>query len=92
MKTILLRVAVLGALTAALTSCARKEGDKCYLPMDRYRAMKDVFEESGSIQRAEQAMEENQWAACERNQFRYMLAKDLDIEGLQAEVEIDDLK
>lgn len=69
-------------LALALAGCAWRANDRCYLPMERYRPMKAVFLETGSMQRVEQLMEEEQWLECERRQMRYMLAKDLHLEEL----------
>jgi hypothetical protein len=49
-----------------------------------YLRMKQNFIETGSLQRAEQLMKDEGWTACERNEFRYRLRKDLDLESLPA--------
>lgn len=73
-------------LAGSAAGCAWRRTEKCYLPMSRYYAMRGLFQETGSMQRVEQAMKEEKWATCERNQFRYMLAKDLGLEELQLEL------
>ena len=72
---------LLGTLLLA-TSCAWRKNDRCYLSMDRYREVKAVYQETGSMQRAEQKMEEEQWSTCERNQLRYLLRKDLHLDEI----------
>lgn len=42
-------------------------------------AMKAIFEQTASYQRAAQAMKDEGWAHCEINQFRYRLRKDLNL-------------
>ena len=75
------------AVLLLATGCSTRwmETDRCYLNMDRYRALRDVFIETNSLQRTEQIMEEEQWAACERNQFLYLLEKDLYLEDILIE-------
>lgn len=73
-------VSLLGA-GSLLASCAGK-GDRCYLDMNRYRDLRGTFVETGSMQRVEQLMAEAKWAECEKNQFRYLLEKDLYIDDL----------
>lgn len=73
-------VALVGG-AALLASCAAKD-DRCYLDMNRYRELRDTFVETGSMQRVEQLMAEAKWAECEKNQFRYLLEKDLYIDDL----------
>lgn len=82
-----LAAAVLLLGGAALTGCANTQTDRCYLSMDKYRPIRALFLETGSMQRVEEAMAEAQWAACERNQLRYLLAKDLYLDDLQEELE-----
>ncbi len=72
---LLMTVAVLG------TSCATIRRDRCFIAEQRYMAMRAIFEETGSYQRVAQAMNDEGWAHCEINQFRYRLRKDLGIEG-----------
>ncbi len=76
---------LLAATILTTVGCAWKATDKCYLPMNRYQGMKTLFEETGSMQRVEQAMEDEQWTNCERRQCRYLLAKDLELEELTEE-------
>jgi hypothetical protein len=76
----------LGLCVTSMGGCAWYKRDKCYLPAGRYYAMKTLFEETGSMQRVEQAMKQEGWANCERNQFRYWLAKDLGLEELEVEL------
>lgn len=71
---LLLLLVLLPVLTA---SCAILRRDRCYLAETRYIAMRNVFEQTGSYQRVAQAMDDEQWATCEINQFRYRLRKDL---------------
>lgn len=81
------RLASAAALAAAamlLASCAAKD-DRCYLDMNRYRELRAVFVETGSMQRVEQLMAEQKWADCEKNQFRYLVEKDLLIDDLIGE-------
>lgn len=82
-----LPLALLALLVAPTVGCVNKARDRCYLDMPRYRAMKEVFVETGSMQRVEQIMEEEQWRLCERNQFRYMLTRDLYLEDLEQELD-----
>lgn len=60
-----------------LAGCAALKRDRCYLAETRYMAMRAIFEETGSYQRAAQAMDDAQWSHCEVNTFRYRLRKDL---------------
>lgn len=60
--------------------------DRCYLPMARYQPLKEIFQETGSMQQVEEIMEEEKWAQCERNQFRYYLTRDLYLESLEREM------
>lgn len=53
--------------------------------------MKQLYLETGSYQRVEQAMEDLQWAGCEKRQFRYQLEKDLYLDDLSEEVEREQL-
>ncbi len=71
----------LAALVAGVSSCATFRRDRCYLAETRYMLMKSLFEQTGSYQRAAQAMNDEGWAHCEINQFRYRLRKDLLIDG-----------
>lgn len=68
---------ILVAAVALSNGCAWRQDDRCYLSMNRYRELRDVFIETNSMQRVEQIMERRQWAECERRQFRYLLEKDL---------------
>lgn len=79
-------LAVATTLAAVSTGCVNKARDRCYLDMPRYRAMKEVFVETGSMQRVEQIMQEEQWRTCERNQFRYMLTRDLYLDDLEQQL------
>ncbi len=71
-----------GSFALGALGCATAPSERCYLSMDRYRELKDVFVATGSFQRVEQIMDDRQWADCERNQFRYLLEKDLFIDDL----------
>lgn len=75
--TILLAI----ALTLLTSSCSWISRDRCYVEETRYMAMKAIFEQTGSYQRAAQAMKDDGWAHCEVNTFRYRLRKDLGLEG-----------
>lgn len=75
--SLLLTIIIFGALT----SCASIRRDRCYLSETRYLQMKQVFETTGSYQRAAQAMNNWGWAHCEINQFRYRLRKDLELDA-----------
>lgn len=79
-------IVVVAAVAAATSGCVNKARDRCYLDMPRYRAMKEVFVETGSMQRVDQLMKEEQWRICEQNQFRYMLSRDLYLEDLEQEI------
>ena len=68
-------------LAIAVASCAAFRRDRCYLAETRYMAMKSLFEQTGSYQRVAQALNDEDWAHCEINQFRYRLRKDLGLEG-----------
>ena len=83
---LLLLILAVAFVAGAATGCVNKSRDRCYLDMPRYRAMKDIFVETGSMQRIEQLMEEEQWRTCEKNQFRYMLTRDLYLEDLEQEL------
>lgn len=50
-------------------------------------SMKALFEQTGSYQRVAQTLNDEGWAHCEINQFRYRLRKDLGLE----DPEFDDL-
>lgn len=82
----LLLPAILLAASALAAGCLNSKTDKCYVPMARYEPLRDLFLETGSIQRVNQRMEEEKWAPCERNQLRYMLAKDLYLDDLIDEI------
>lgn len=69
---------VVGMLTG--TGCATVRRDRCYLAETRYLAIKAIFEQTGSYQRAAQAMNDEGWSHCEINQFRYRLRKDLEMD------------
>lgn len=77
----MIRRIVIGASLAAglvvLPGCAWRANDKCYVPADTYGEMRELFVETGSMQRVEQVMEERALRPCERNQIRYQLKKDL---------------
>jgi len=68
------------ALAVLYAGCATKTPDRCYLTGTRYVAMRTIFEQTGSYQRAAQAMKDEGWAQCEINAFRYRLRKDLNLE------------
>ncbi|MDX1972494.1 MAG: hypothetical protein SFY68_08195 [Candidatus Sumerlaeia bacterium] len=74
-------VAALGLVGILGTGCVHTPGDKCYVPPKRYNEMKQVFLDTGSMQRVEQEMETLEWAECEREQLRYQLAKELRLDG-----------
>ncbi|MBX3728458.1 MAG: hypothetical protein KF858_04665 [Candidatus Sumerlaeia bacterium] len=73
----LIRLFPLALVGLVLTGCAWRKDDRCYLSMDRYRDVRTVYLETGSMQRVEQVMEDERWSTCERNQLRYLLRKDL---------------
>ena len=75
-----INLTVILVILGTSTGCAWRSTDRCYLPMSRYNEMKAVFVETGSIQRVEQLMEEQDWLDCERRQLRYHLMKDLGLE------------
>jgi hypothetical protein len=70
------RLAFLIFLAAAATGCATTR-DRCYIEDARFDQMRALFEQTGSIQRVRDAMKDEQWAACERNEFEYRLRKEL---------------
>lgn len=74
------------AILPALTSCAIIQRDRCYLPETRYMAMKAIFTSTGSYQRVAQAMEDEGWARCEINTFRYRLRKDLGMDDPEYDI------
>ena len=78
-------------LLGGTTACSWYSTNRCYLPIGRYRAMKQLYLETGSYQRVEQAMEDLEWSGCERRQFRDQLAKDLYLDDLSEDVQIDEL-
>lgn len=71
-------------LAVGFFGCAHTPGDRCYLEITRYNEQKEIFLKTGSMQRVEQSMEELKWAECEREQLRYQLAKDLNLDSLTA--------
>ncbi|CAN5453521.1 hypothetical protein BH09SUM1_BH09SUM1_06620 [soil metagenome] len=71
------------AAALLLGGCATVKRDRCYLPENRYIAMKAIFEQTGSYQRAAQAMEDEEWSHCEINTFRYRLRQDLHMDDPQ---------
>lgn len=77
----LLILLIVGTLVPLSVSCARYRRDRCYLAETRYMIAKDLFEQTGSYQRVAQAMDDEGWAHCEINQFRYRLRKDLKMDG-----------
>lgn len=63
------------ALSAALAAgCVTT--DRCYLHVSRYERMSSLFAQTGSLQRVIDAMEDDEWANCERNEVLYRLRKD----------------
>jgi hypothetical protein len=70
-------------LLATTVGCATVRRDRCYLAETRFIAMKSIFKQTGSYQRVAQAMNDEGWAHCEINQFRYRLRKDLALEESQ---------
>ncbi|MGF1573014.1 MAG: hypothetical protein ACFCU1_08070 [Sumerlaeia bacterium] len=62
--------------------CAHTKGDRCYLDIIRYNEKKELFINTGSMQRVEQSMELEKWAECEREQLRYQLTKDLQLDAI----------
>ena len=67
---ILLAGAILGS-----AGCARR--DRCYVEQYRYAQMRDLFEQTGSLQRVLDAMADDDWPQCERNEVVDRLRKDL---------------
>ena len=65
------------------SSCASVKRDRCYLAETRYMTIKQVFEQTGSYQRAAQAMEDSGWSHCEKNSFRLRLREDFDMNDKQ---------
>ncbi|MCB2155022.1 hypothetical protein KQI84_09050 [bacterium] len=88
---ILATILVLTLAAGSMSACSWYSTNRCYLSIGRYRAMKQLYLETGSYQRVEQAMEDLQWAACERRQFRYQLQKDLYLDDLSEEVATEEL-
>ena len=60
---------------AVFSGCARQ--DRCFIDDPRYARMKTLFVQTGSYQRCIDAMNDEQWPRCERNEFSYRLRKDL---------------
>lgn len=77
----IVKMLVMLVVASALASCAAARRDRCYLPETRYMGMKFIFTETGSYQRAAQAMKDEQWATCEVNEFRRRLRADLGLQG-----------
>jgi hypothetical protein len=75
-----------------LASCATIRRDRCYLAETRYMRMRAIFQQTNSFQRVAQAMEDEQWARCEVNSFRYRLRKDLGLEDEQFNALMADLE
>ncbi len=73
-----------GVCAVVLVGCAPR-ARRCYLPATRYEPLKELFQESGSMARVEEVMEQEDWAPCERNQLRYFLTRDLYLELLERE-------
>jgi hypothetical protein len=76
----LINLAAMLAILALGSGCATIRRDRCYLAETRYMAIRAIFEQTGSFQRAAQAMNDEGWAHCEINQFRYRLRKDLGLD------------
>ncbi len=70
-----IRAAALLLLALGTISCAR--ADKCHVEEPRYQRMRLLFERTGSFQRVADAMKDEKWPRCERNEFAYRLRKDL---------------
>jgi len=81
------RAMALAALLLVAPGCAFLARGRCYITDDRYDRMKKLFIASNSLQQVEQAMESEGWSRCERNELRYRLNKDLNLEP-SAESEI----
>lgn len=79
-RTLSSTLALLAAV-ALLSSCFSLRSGRCYLAETRYLAIKQIFIETGSYQRAVQAMRDDQWSDCEIDQFRYRMRKELGLEG-----------
>ena len=68
-------------LVVGASGCATFRQDRCFLEQWRYTSMKVLFEETGSYQRVAQAMNDEGWALCEINSFRYQLREELGLVG-----------
>jgi len=68
-------ILLLSSTLSVFTGCARQ--DKCFIDDTRYTRMRTLFEKTGSYQRCIDAMNDEQWPRCERNEFAYRLRKDL---------------
>ncbi|MDX2177644.1 MAG: hypothetical protein SF028_14365 [Candidatus Sumerlaeia bacterium] len=66
---------LLAAATMLPAGCARR--DRCYVEQYRYAQMRDLFEQTGSLQRVLDAMADDEWPQCERNEVVDRLRKDL---------------
>ncbi len=76
------RILLILVATLALGGCAFMTGGRCYIDDARYFRMKELFLQTNSLQQVEQSMQDEGWSVCERNEFRYRLNKDLDLEDL----------
>jgi len=77
----LARALVLPAVFALFfSSCSFMSRGRCYIDEPRYERMKQLFIATNSLQQVEQAMAAEGWSSCERNEFRYRLNKDLNLE------------
>ncbi len=80
LKGAAVRAFAFGALLLLTPGCAFLARGRCYVAEDRYDRMKKLFIASYSLQQVEQAMDAEGWSRCERNEFRYRLNKDLNLE------------
>jgi hypothetical protein len=76
-----IRAMIFTGMALTLTGCVAVKRDRCYLAETRYIPMRQLFEETGSYQRVAQALNDEGWAHCEINSFRYRLREELQMEG-----------
>lgn len=77
----LARAALCLLVLLGLTGCFGLAKGRCYIDDARYLRLRELFVQTGSLQRVENQMQSEGWIACERNEFHYRLVKDLDLEN-----------
>ena len=65
-----------------VAACASGPNDLTYVPVGHYEEMRELFVQTGSMQRVEEVMDARGWTDSEKRQVRYWLAKDLYLDDL----------